>query len=600
MNDVGSSVRGAVAAGSETAAAAAVEMLSRGGSAVDAAVAAAAVQCVVEFPWGGIGGDAFVLVREPSDRDDRLQSGPASEARPLSSRETAHGQANRLQPDLSSGGRDQSGLTVALNGSGAAPAGLETAVESGSKVPRFGPVSVAVPGFVDAVCRGHARFGTLPLTDLFAPAAELARVGVVLTGELGRAAEQVAPDLETDSPLRQALERALARPDRTLALPALAETLEAVAADGPDAFYRGRLAENMAARIRGRGGVLDPDDLAAHSSEWVEPITAAYRGATVAVHPPVSLGCVALLELRLYERLGLSGTDPDDPERIDAMVRCKHAALADALAVLGDDPGAPERAERLLSDEHVEARVQGLLEAAPEDLIHPAAGLAQSTGVSPAAGLGQSTALSPRAGPRQAAAGPSGDGADTTCVAVADGRGQQAVIIHSLFNEFGSRELDPATGVLLNDRLGNQTVGPGPGRVSGGRRPLHTLHAFSVERGGAPVMMGATPGGRGQFQTNFQVIVNALDGGMGLQAAIDAPRWLSGAPRRPGADRRLHLEPSLGPEAVRRLRDRGHDAVLTGPHDTELFGSVTAVGIDANGALIAAADCRREAASAIL
>ena len=534
-------------------------MLSRGGSAVDAAVAAAAVQCVVEFPWGGIGGDAFVLVREPS-------SG-----------------------------------TAALNGSGTAPVGLETAVQSGSKVPRFGPVSVAVPGFADAVCRAHVLYGSLPLTDLFGPAAEQARTGVALAGELGLAAERVVPDLEADSLLHQALEEALARPDRTLALPALADTLEAVAADGPDAFYRGRLAEDMAARLRGRGGVLEPGDLAAHSSEWVQPITAAYRGATVAVHPPVSLGCIALLELRLFEQLGLSGADPDDPERIDAMVRCKHAALADALAVLGDDPGAADRAERLLSDEHVEARVRGLLEAAPEDLIHPAVGLAPSTGASPAAGLGQSTALSPpAASPGRPAVGPPGDGADTTCVAVADGRGQQAVVIHSLFNEFGSRELDPATGVLLNDRLGNQTVGPGPGRVSGGRRPLHTLHAFSVERGGAPVMMGATPGGRGQFQTNFQVIVNALDGGMGLQAAIDAPRWLSGAPRRPGADRRLHLEPALGPEAARRLRDRGHDAVLTGPDDAELFGSVTAVGLAAGGALIAAADRRREAASAIL
>lgn len=550
---------GAAAAGSPAAVSAAVEMLSQGGSAVDAAVAASAVQCVVEFPWGGIGGDAFVLVRESS-------SGVA-----------------------------------ALNGSGAAPVDLEAAVQPGSKVPRFGPVSVAVPGFADAVCRAHARYGTLPLTDLFAPAAEQARSGVALSGELGQAAERVVPDLEADSPLRLCLESALARPDKTLALPALAETLEAIAADGPDAFYRGRLAENMAARIRGRGGVLDPDDLAAHSSEWVEPITVAYRGATVSVHPPVSLGCVALLELRLYEWLGLSGTNPDDPVRIDAMVRCKHAALADVLAVLGDDPGAPERAQRLLSDEHVEARVQGLMESMPEDLIHPAAGLAQSTGVSPAAGLGQSTVLRPPAGPGSAVTGPAaGDGADTTCVAVADGRGQQAVIIHSLFNEFGSRELDPATGVLLNDRLGNQIVGPGPGRVSGGRRPLHTLHAFSVERGGAPVMMGATPGGRGQFQTNFQVIVNALGGGMGLQAAIDAPRWLSGAPRRPGADRRLHLEPSLGPEVARRLRDRGHDAVLTGPHDAELFGSVTAVGLDADGALIAAADRRREAASAIL
>lgn len=557
VSGAGGSVRGAVAAGSPDATEAAADVLKRGGSAVDAAIAAAAVQCVVEFPWGGIGGDAFVLVREPSDR--------------------------------APGPRDLSDQVVALNGSGTAPVRLEAAVEPGSKVPRFGPASVAVPGFTDAVCRAHARYGILPLTELFAPAAELARTGVELTGELGRASEKIVPDLEASSPLRQYLENALARPDRTLALPALADTLTAVAADGPDAFYRGRLAEATAAHLQSRGGVLDPDDLAAHSSQWVEPITASYRGATVAVHPPVSLGCVALLELRLYERLrleradpndplpltsaastrrrGLGAADPGDPERIDAMVRCKHAALADALAVLGDDPGAAERAEHLLSDEHIEARVQRLLETPPEELTRPSVG--------------------------------PGDGADTTCVAVVDGRGQQAVIIHSLFNEFGSRELDPATGVLLNDRLGNQTVGAGPGRVSGGRRPLHTLHAFLVESDGA-VVMGATPGGRGQFQTNSQVIVNLTDGGMGLQAAIDAPRWLSGAPRRPGADLRLHLEPPLGSETAQRLRDRGHDAVLTGPDDTELFGSVTAVGIAAEGPPFAAADGRREAAAAIL
>ena len=112
--------------------------------------------------------------------------------------------------------------------------------------------------------------------------------------------------------------------------------------------------------------------------------------------------------------------------------------------------------------------------------------------------------------------------------------------------------------------------------------------------------MGATPGGRGQFQTNFQVIANLVDGGMGLQTAIDAPRWLSGAPRRPGADRRLHLEPALGPEAARRLRNRGHDVALTGPDDVELFGSLTAVGLGPDGSPIAAADRRREAAAAIL
>lgn len=514
---------GAVSAGSPLAASAGLDVLRSGGNAVDAAVGAALVQSVVELPWGGIGGDAFVLVRTPD------------------------------------------GAVGAINGSGAAPLKLATRVAEGATIPRFGPLSVGVPGFVAAIEALHVKYGRTPFAALCAPAIGYAADGFAVPPELHAAIADVRPSLDPTAPLAQLLASVPGVGGR-LRQERLADTLTAVAAGGAREFY-GRLGESIAGHLAAGGGAMSPDDFGEHTVAWVAPLHTSYRGRRVHTHPPVSLGCVLLQQLELYDRLGLGYYAPDDPRRIDAMVRCKHAAFAHTMEILSDPAHRVPGAVDLLDADALDRIAERLLERPPGE-------------------------LEPE--PLTAA-----DGTDTTCVVAIDAEGCVAAVIHSLFNEFGSRELDPATGVLLNDRLANQRLTlDGRGGLAPGGRPLHTLNAVLVTHAERPELMLATPGGRGQVQTSFQVLVNMIDGQLDPQQAIDAPRWLSGAPRRSEPDDALYLEPDVDPTVDEVLSRQGHHTVRTDVHAGDLFGSCVAVGSTADGALFAAADHRREARTA--
>ena len=517
-----SSTRGAVAAGSELAMEAGVDVLRSGGNAVDAVIAGAYVQSVVEVPWGGAGGDAFVMVHSAS------------------------------------------GEVGVLNGSGASPLKLAAKVDFEQSIPRFGALSVAVPGFFAALETTHARFGTRPLLDLVAPAVRLAEQGFEASEHLVAAAERIRPALSVDDPLAVLLDQLDGTHARTLRQPSLADTLVHAVSAGAQDFYSD-IGEGLARRIWDLGGALSPDDFAAHRCEWTEPIRGSYRDVEVYTHPPVSLGCILLIQLGLYERLGLEHRHPEDPVRLDAMIRCKRRAFAAALPVLLDPEVDLEAATRLLDPDHLDKLAVGLLDTPVKALDSVAT---------------------------------SEDGTDTTCVAAVDDEGNFAVIIHSLFNEFGSRLLDPETGLLLNDRLANQRLSRngGPGLVPGGK-PIHTLNAVLAQRDGLPLVMMATPGGRGQVQTTFQVLVNMVDGGDDPQQAIDAPRWLSGAPRRPAPNDQVYLEPSTPSTSVDELRRRGHEVIVTDGSATDLYGSCVAVAGRAGGPVYAAADHRRAAVS---
>jgi gamma-glutamyltranspeptidase/glutathione hydrolase len=156
----------------------------------------------------------------------------------------------------------------------------------------------------------------------------------------------------------------------------------------------------------------------------------------------------------------------------------------------------------------------------------------------------------------------------------------------------------PGTGILLNDRLANMRAdASSPNGVRGGQRPLHTLNTYMVLEHGKPVLAGATPGGRGQVQLNLQVLTNVLDFGMNIQAAVDAPRWVSGAAYKGPADRTLYLEADLGEATTAALRAQ-HSVEVVRSGESDMFGNCTVVAIDpATGALQAAGDWRRSGAA---
>ena len=284
--------------------------------------------------------------------------------------------------------------------------------------------------------------------------------------------------------------------------------------------------------------------------------------------PPVSMGWVLLQQLLLYERLGGRLID-GDADRIDLMVRCKHAAFADLAGL----PGWQEASDVMpvLGEDSLD-RWCSVIDAQRRSTLAPAAAAAASAGAS---------------------------GTDTTCLSVVDDRGLMVTFIHSLFNEFGSRVVVPGTGIVLNDRLAKQ-----PARVDRAegsnrpRRPLHTLVGYHVAHDGRR-LVGATPGGRGQVQTNFQVLRAIIDDGAGPQAAVDGPRWLSGAPRLPDADDLLFLEPGFPVRS--RLRNCPGAAIRSptdgAASDIDLFGSCTIAGSGPGSSeTLGAADHRRGAA----
>jgi gamma-glutamyltranspeptidase/glutathione hydrolase len=347
--------RGMVATSVPMATAAGVEMLRRGGNAIDAAIAAAAVLSVVEPMQTGIGGDAFALFW--AAREGRL---------------------------------------VGLNGSGRAPGGatLATYRDRGLETiePR-GILAVTVPGAVHAWETLRERYGSLELATLLAPAIRAAEEGFAVT-------ELVAHywwGLHRMGALRNAPARETFAPgDATPAAgawfrnPRLAASLRAIAKGGLDAFYRGELAEQLVATSRAEGGCLEAADLAEHTSTWVEPITARYRDVTVAELPPNGQGVTALLALNV-----LACFEPVPVHSALAWHRRIEAvklAMADRDAHLGDPEHVAVPLEALLSAEYARARAALVGERA---LATPAAGtgLGDTTFLCTADGEGNQVAL---------------------------------------------------------------------------------------------------------------------------------------------------------------------------------------------------------------
>jgi gamma-glutamyltranspeptidase/glutathione hydrolase len=323
---------GIVAASQPLAVSAGLNVLQRGGTFADAAIATSAVLCVVEPYNSHLGGDAFMIVY-----------------------------------DAGAGGE-----TFALNGSGAAPmaASLE---RFGSHMPIRGLAASAVPGLVDAWYALHERWGALPISDLLAPAIAYAEDGFPAGYRYCRAFEANADLLRQSRDLASALlmNGELPQPGRTIRQPDLAWTLRQIASGGRDAFYEGPIAERIVSYSMGHGGLFSRDDFADHHTEVLEPIRVSYRGHTVHGQPPVSQGHILLQELNICSHFDVAGMGFGNPNTIHLQVEAKKLAFADRAACLGDPRFTPVPMDLLLDPDYAAARARLIDPAHAAEIVEP-------------------------------------------------------------------------------------------------------------------------------------------------------------------------------------------------------------------------------------
>jgi len=518
---------GTVASPHYLASQAGLRVLQDGGSAVDAAVAANAVLQVVYPHQCSLGGDAFMIVHDPREK------------RP-----------------------------VALNGSGRAPAGADAAnlrARGLVEMPLRGPLTVTVPGVVDAWYEVLARYGRLDLDRLLAPAIAYAEEGFPVAPRLAQAIGENAGVLAL-SPAAAAVllpGSRVPQPGQMLRNPDLAATYRALAHDGRAIFYKGAIAERIASAVGAAGGLLRGEDLAAHTSDWVEPLVTSYRGYEVYECPPNSQGLAVLIALNVVEGFDLAALPPRGAQWQHLLVEATGLALAERDTYLTDVDAMAVDSASLVSKE----RAEGL-----------------RTRIGRRAGL-----LPPPENPTSG---------DTIYLCAVDRDGQCASLIQSLYYAFGSGLMVPGTGVLLQNRGAYFSLRDDhPNVLAPRKRTLHTLMPALMLRDGQPALVFGAMGGDGQAQTHLQLVTSIVDAGLDVQEAIDAPRWVSRTGISEHGPAPLLMESRFAPLIRAELAERGHEVVPLGPWE-QLMGQAQAIALRPNGVLAGGADPRGDGIAA--
>ena len=474
---------GMVATSQPLAAQAGLAVLRAGGSAVDAALATAITLTVVEPTSNGIGSDAFAIVWDG---------------------EKLHG----------------------LNASGPAPRALSAEalrVAGHTGFPERGWTAVSVPGAPDAWGALHARFGRVPLDALFTAAIRYAEDGFPVSPVVSKLWRRSGPVfLGTGDAALDEWARVFTFAGRTPAAgevwrsPAHAATLRRLASAGTRDFYEGELAERVAEHARATGGLLDGDDLARFRSEWVEPISVAYRDHEVWEIPPNGQGIAALQALGIVEGTAMRDAPCASAESWHWQIEAMKLAFADAYRYVADPCHADVPSHGMLDADYLAARCALLREHA------------QSFGPGRPPGGG------------------------TVYLCAADRDGMMVSYIQSNYMGFGSGVVVPGTGIAFQNRAAGFTLEPGHrNEAAGGKRPRHTIIPGFLTRGGAPVGPFGVMGGEMQPQGHLQVVTSMVDYGLDPQSALDAPRWRV----MPEA---VALEPEVAAEVADGLRCRGH------------------------------------------
>ncbi len=498
-------------------------MLEQGGSAVDAIIAANAALTVVYHHMSGLGGDLFAQVWDP-----------------------------------------QTGRVEALNASGRAgqQATLDYFQSNGqSQIPARGPqAAITVPGAVDGWRQLHERYGKLPWQTLFQPAIEHAG-GFPLSPKF---AGYIASYTDTLQPYESTAALFLpggkpVQGGSILRQPDLANSLSLLAERGAEVFYRGELGEKIVRGLREAGGILTMDDFAAHTSDWVEPLRATYKGYEVTELPPNTQGIATLMILNLLENFDLAAIGEGTAGYYHLMTEAIKLTFADRDRWVTDPTTLDIPFDRLLSKDYAKER------AGKIDMQRAAADEQLAPGV---------------------------DGGDTVYLCAVDDDGQVVSLIQSVYYEFGSAFMPPGTGILLQNRGSFFSLDPEHiNALAPGKRTFHTIIPAMALKDGQPVLAFGTMGGEGQPQTQAALMTRLVDFGLNVQEAIEAPRWLFG--RTWGQESRtLKLEGRIPDGVSNDLLRRGHDVEMMQDW-SQTLGHAQAIWIDRKaGVLSGGADPR--------
>src|SRR4051812_23087502 len=403
-----------------------------------------------------------------------------------------------------------------------------------SEVPYRGvlPGTLTVPGAVASWGMAHAAYGRLPLKRCLESAIGYAREGFPVTARLAYWRDAARDDL-SKSPEAAAI---FLKDGAVLSNRDLARTLEAIASDGWYGFYDGEVAREMVRYSEANDGFFTVDDLKAQSARWGEPIKGSYRDVTIYETPAPTQGFAVLKMLNLLEPFELHNKPFLGPDAVHLMVQAKQLAYHDRDRHLADPRFADVPMDRLISKAYADER-RSLMDhdrALPWDRIPSYGSLS----------------------------------GDTVYIAVVDGAGNAASLIHSVYGSFGAAVVAGRTGVVLQNRSAYFSLDPeSPNRVEPGKTPLHTLIASMAFRDDRLWAAGGCMGADGQPQIHLQTYLAMIDHGCDIQEALETPRFLSGRFAIGEPRDMLHIEGRFPPATITELERRGHMVNRWGPWD---------------------------------
>jgi gamma-glutamyltranspeptidase/glutathione hydrolase len=498
---------GMVASDHQLASDAGARIMKQGGNAVDAAIATALALAVVHPSAGNVGGGGFLVYCDGQGL-----------ATTYDFRETAPAAATeRMFLDEHGAVRDTSN--------------------------HVGPLAVGTPGTVAGLWLAHQRHGRLPWAALVQPAIDLAQGGFPLSPGMSDWCDRLA---KTTSPLYAATRAAFLDtdgrpllPGTTLRQPDLAATLTRIRDHGRDGFYKGETARLLAAFMRDHGGLITEADLAAYQAVERDPVRGTYRGYDIIGMGPPSSGGTAIIEmLNMLEGEDVAKLQTGTAPYLHLLSEVMRRAYADRAQFMGDpDFNDAIPLERLLSKAHA-AKLRATIDPAR---------------------------ATPSDSSRFGAAWLPHESEQTTHLSVVDAAGGAVSLTYTLEETFGSGLVAPGTGFILNNEMGdfnaipgrtdrNGAIGTAPNLVAPGKRMLSSMSPVIVTRGGAPVLVIGSPGGRTIINTVLQVMLNVIDHDLDIRAAVEAPRihhqWLP--------DVTQFEARGFAPEERRRLEAMGH------------------------------------------